>query len=466
VFTRRVLLGCMFVLAPIGFGQVAPQTEEMLPRPELRVFTNSGTVNRVAKFASDGTTVVDSNFYDVGGALGINTSSVMRMLTVENGTTPDTGMRLQRFASATHPYVDFLLMTSPATPYAFIQVGDDNAWRSLALQPNGGNVGIRTTAPMSPLHLYSAATSDIFATFGTDSTNGPAMNIGYAGASYGRGAAFINVRDTSPTAPNPSLRIHTADQLRMIVTGTGLIGIGTASPESILHVNGSTSQYVLIQRGTKAMYVNANYNGAGVFAQLANRSTDNMALSLSSKDTNPEYLYVNTNGNVGVGTTAPASKFHVVGNVQITGDLIASGNVAAKYQDVAEWVPSNSDLEPGTVVVLDEALGNGVTASHSAYDTTVAGVVSVQPGIILGEGGANKEQIATTGRVRVKVDASHAAIRVGDLLVTSDKPGYAMKSVPVDFQGIAMHRPGTIVGKALEALNGGEGEILVLLSLQ
>jgi hypothetical protein len=74
--------------------------------------------------------------------------------------------------------------------------------------------------------------------------------------------------------------------------------------------------------------------------------------------------------------------------------------------------------------------------------------------------------VATTGRVRVKVDATRGPIRVGDLLVTSDKEGVAMKSEPVDLGGIKMHRPGTIIGKALEPLDNGVGEILVLLSLQ
>jgi hypothetical protein len=41
-----------------------------------------------------------------------------------------------------------------------------------------------------------------------------------------------------------------------------------------------------------------------------------------------------------------------------------------------------------------------------------------------------------------------------------------MRSEPVSVGGINMHRPGTIIGKALEPLNEGEGEILVLLSLQ
>jgi hypothetical protein len=41
-----------------------------------------------------------------------------------------------------------------------------------------------------------------------------------------------------------------------------------------------------------------------------------------------------------------------------------------------------------------------------------------------------------------------------------------MRSEPVSFGGVAMHRPGTIIGKALEPLEKGTGEILVLLSLQ
>ena len=98
--------------------------------------------------------------------------------------------------------------------------------------------------------------------------------------------------------------------------------------------------------------------------------------------------------------------------------------------------------------------------------TTVAGVVSAQPGVLLGEAGASKEMVATTGRVRVRVDATSAPIAVGDLLVTSDKSGAAMKSIPLDLAGVPIHRPGTLIGKALEPLASGEGQILVLLSLQ
>jgi hypothetical protein len=165
-------------------------------------------------------------------------------------------------------------------------------------------------------------------------------------------------------------------------------------------------------------------------------------------------------GNVGIGVTAPSANLHVAG------DVVVDGNIAAKYQDVAEWVAASDDLAPGTVVVLDPNLPNHVTASTRPYDTAVAGVVSAQPGIILGERGQSKEQIATTGRVRVRVDATSSPIRIGDLLVSSHRPGTAMKSQPLDLGGVDIHRPGTVIGKALEPLDDGVGDILVLLSLQ
>jgi hypothetical protein len=120
----------------------------------------------------------------------------------------------------------------------------------------------------------------------------------------------------------------------------------------------------------------------------------------------------------------------------------------------------------GTVVILDVTRLNGVVPSRRAYDARVAGVVSAQPGLILGEGGEGKVLVATTGRVRVKVDATKYPVKVGDLLVTSGRAGMAMRSRPVRAGRALLHRPGTILGKALEPLAGGKGEILVLLSLQ
>jgi hypothetical protein len=192
--------------------------------------------------------------------------------------------------------------------------------------------------------------------------------------------------------------------------------------------------------------------GAGA-AALRNASTLKIA-GAPSGGTNNYALWVAT------GPTQLSGTLHVVGDAQF------DGNIAAKYQDVAEWVPSAQSLAAGTVAVIDGRANNRVDMSTKPYDTQVAGVVSTQPGVLLGEGGIDKTKLAHSGRVKVKVDAQYGAIAIGDLLVTSATPGHAMRSKPMKIGGAEIHRPGTLIGKALEPMEKGRGEILVLLTLQ
>ncbi|HEV7767362.1 MAG TPA: hypothetical protein VGQ76_20340 [Thermoanaerobaculia bacterium] len=204
--------------------------------------------------------------------------------------------------------------------------------------------------------------------------------------------------------------------------------------------------------------------GYGLYVGAVDATADWGVFQSGSTDTN--YFA----GNVIIGgpstVTVPANNVLYVKGESYFDGTVTGTNIRAHYQDVAEWVPSTTDLTPGTVVTLNTTRNNEVMASASSYDTTVAGVVSAQPGISLGIEGPGMEQVATTGRVKVRVDARDRAIRVGDLLVTSDIPGTAMRSEPMDINGRKFHQPGTIIGKALEPLEGGMGEILVLLSMQ
>ena len=68
--------------------------------------------------------------------------------------------------------------------------------------------------------------------------------------------------------------------------------------------------------------------------------------------------------------------------------------------------------------------------------------------------------LAVVGIVPCKVTAENGAILGGDLLVTSSRPGYAMKGTD------RSRLVGAVVGKALEPLPKGAGTIQVLVTLQ
>lgn len=127
--------------------------------------------------------------------------------------------------------------------------------------------------------------------------------------------------------------------------------------------------------------------------------------------------------------------------------------------DVAEYFAVDEDVEPGTVMVIGE--DSKLQSSITAYDTTVAGIVSIAPGVSLGAnetGNTGEKLIAVAGRVPCKVDASYASVKPGDLLTSSDTRGHAMKATNPQID--------TILGKALEPLDSGTGVIEVLVTLQ
>jgi hypothetical protein len=304
---------------------------------------------------------------------------------------------------------------------------------SVMYQNGSNDIGVNTTSPLAPFHvaapLAPAAFFDVYSPVLT------ALPVVYRAA---RG---------TPSAPSA---VQTGD----ILGGLAVRGFGAS-----VFSSGGRGQVVFVAA--------ENWTDAAQGTALLFKTNPTGAAGAP-----PERMRITPAGYVGIGTSTPDSQLTVYGvpggttSLHVQGDTQVDGNIAAKYQDVAEWVESGTRLEPGTVVVVDPSVVNGVTVSTTAYDVGVAGAVSAQPGVSLGERKDSRSLVAQSGRVKVKVDASYGAVKAGDLLVTSPTPGYAMVSQPVVVNGVTLHRPGTIVGKALEPLSAGQGEILVLLTLQ
>jgi hypothetical protein len=322
-----------------------------------------------------------------------------------------------------------------------------------AIYDAGGSIGINNTTPSDAF--------DVKGIFRITATNG-APNYARFDNTLNTGGKVWRFGSTgAATTASFDIYNQTDNVLGFTVTPAGNVGLsGITAPADALEVKG-----IIRIAGTAGapnyLRFDNTVNLGGKIWRFGNTGAGTTGtFDIYNQTDNINGLSVTAAGNVGIGTIAPTAKLDVTGNINV------SGNINAKYQDVAEWVETTLRLDDGTVVVVDPNFPDRVMASEFAYDTRIAGAVSRQPGLILGDKGDTKEMIAANGRVIIKVDATYGEIKIGDLLVTSPTPGHAMKSVPITIGGHTIHRPGTILGKALQALPNGKGEILVLLILQ
>ena len=137
----------------------------------------------------------------------------------------------------------------------------------------------------------------------------------------------------------------------------------------------------------------------------------------------------------------------------------------ADYADLVTVKGRSSDYQPGDVMVISDDPARPFTRSPKPYARNVAGIYSTKPGVVGSKRGIadpadNEIPLALTGIVPCKVSCEKGPIRMGDLLVTSRTPGYAMKATD-------SHRMlGAVVGKALQPLKTGRGVIEVLVTLR
>ncbi|GEM_PF-4403045 len=200
---------------------------------------------------------------------------------------------------------------------------------ALFVAPNG-NVGIRTSNPLVPLHVFGEVNASAFRAFessgvyafmerGADNDNlvlmgafrvsppsyaplsidaMPLILQRFSGGNVGIGtpglpAVDLAIRDEDTGLEligNDTLAVFTGGQIRTVVDGNGRLGIGTVTPLRQLHVDGSAR-------------------------------IDNGSLAVPD-------------GSVGIGTLTPASKLHVVdGDIQVTNGSFVDDGTALNVPD-------------------------------------------------------------------------------------------------------------------------------------
>ncbi len=231
-------------------------------------------------------------------------------------------------------------------------------------------------------------------------------------------------------------------------TESGRVGIGTNTPLAMLHIADAGSltepQLQLNETASGGNYARVRMQ------QVGNAYWD---IAVGGGAANVMNFYNSANGNV--------MSLSQSGDLTVkTITILGGADLAEPFEMSAEEIPA------GTVVVIDESKPGHLKVSESGYDTRVAGVVSgangINPGVRMKQKDVldNGQNVALSGRVYVRAEAAHGAIRPGDLLTTSSLPGRAMKVTD------RVRSQGAILGKAMTALPSGEGMVLVLGSLQ
>jgi hypothetical protein len=311
---------------------------------------------------------------------------------------------------------------------------------------------------------------------------------GWDGAAYGRGAYFIAkaAENWTSTAHGTDFGIattpvgSTTNVIRLWILANGNVGIGTTSPSEKLTVAGviySTTGGIKFPDGTiqttAASPGASGWTDGGTTVSLTT-ATDNVGIGTSTANAKTHISNTANQPALRIDSSAGTNALEIY-NTQggqnmifrverATGNVYADGSFTGGGADVAERIDVTDAVEPGDVVEIDPENPGKFRKAREALSTRVAGVISTAPGVVLGNKSAEHNDarpiLALAGRVPVKVTAKYGAIAVGDLLVSSPIPGYAMKC-PEKSQCI-----GAVIGKALEPLAEGVGVIEVQVMLR
>ncbi len=294
---------------------------------------------------------------DATGYVGIGTTNPGSLLQVSGdirlGPTADNANVIIKYANGPQNFLSYTrsdnsygaqLIANGNIGYYFsggLGVGGYNPGQTNNLVVNG-NVGIGTTTPSNLLSLSkingdagiqltaTSSAGDYYWTMGVDATDG-------------------KFKISSSTV------LGTSD--RFVIDGNGNVGIGTAAPNSPLHVTGTVgATHINVPDG----YVSTGYGYKIQGAVIITAGSVGTYLSIGSVSW-PSTVF--TTGNVGIGTTTPTAKLNVYG-----------GNVA--FQTTSNSATAFQILNSATSSVfnVDTITGNvGIGSTTPGYKLSVAG---------------------------------------------------------------------------------------------
>ena len=256
---------------------------------------------------------------------------------------------------------------------------------------NSGNVGIGTTAPGTKLEISTSGVATLRINDSSSTTR--RVDLSNSG-----GIALLTARNGATNTgfyvqggvdsskyvrfQENLTQFFTSDTERMRITSSGNVGIGTASPSSLLNI------YINSLSDREALVLNSNggvLNGASIDIQRSNVSmgkidadyfegmrfyvTDGAGAAAT------ERMRIDSSGNVGIGTASPVVPLH-----------ISSATPAIRLTDTDDNSDSQVGAAAGGLLVLDADISNEAAGTAILFRV---------------DGGSEKMRITSSGNVGI-----------------------------------------------------------------
>jgi hypothetical protein len=227
--------------------------------------------------------------------------------------------------------------------------GEDNTAERMRVDYQG-NVGIGNTSPNHLLHVGDDATASF--------TTNPDKAIQLSSTTNDEEIAYIlysaeganNIRskyfiddaiqwvgwDSTYSSGLYGYKWQIVGNDKMALTTSGNLGIGTTSPDYLLEVEGSDDIYTQIKSTGSNSDAGLKIKNDAQEWRIYNWGATSDVLNFRAETAGNSVLTMQTDGNVGIGTTSPSKKLDVNGNIGSNGDIfIPSGN-ALQLADVTD----------------------------------------------------------------------------------------------------------------------------------
>ena len=294
------------------------------------MWTNWQTGNSYLDFRLGGTTDTYTKMRITNaGNVGIGTTSPTEKLHVEGrirlGSTP---------VICSHDNVGIDIDQNNNSGSNYFRVTRDGEATELFRVQENGNVGIGTTSPDAVLQIAN--------------NDGSSYRFGYGGSS-----------DVYLDTDNVYIRSDNGGTNRYTFTSAGL-GIGTTSPSAKLHAVDSTATFVTKDGSGYARFTQQDGSvQVGLFRSGGNAGGGyigaDSATCFHVRDASfATKLYLKQNGHLGLGTTAPASPFHVKAD-----NAILYAEATGVNQNSSVWLRSNVSGTVANRWEIGTNIGNG-----------------------------------------------------------------------------------------------------------